>query len=242
MSEPPAALVSGASSGIGLAIATVLAEEGHRVTLTARRADKLDAACRELRARGHEVQAVASRIGAGPEVEATVVQAHEQRYGRLDVLVNNVGVATSAPIAEMPEHKIDLQLAVNVRSVIAFYRAGLPLLRAAAGEHGTALVVNTASASARSPRPSLSVYAATKAAVIGFTDAMNVEIGGEGIKSCALCPGYVATSMTEHIDEVPAAEMIEPGDVGEMVRALLRLSAACVVPRIDFERPGGKTW
>jgi NAD(P)-dependent dehydrogenase (short-subunit alcohol dehydrogenase family) len=236
------AIVTGGSSGIGLSIARVLGEEGHGVTLVARRPEPLEAAAESLRSAGVDVLVVPANLGDA-DAASLVVAAHEERFGRLDVLVNNAGVGVSAPIAEMTDKRIDLQLDVNLRSVIRFYRAAVPLLRAAAAEHRGALVVNTASASGKAPEALVSVYSASKAAVIAFTHAMNKELGDEGIKSCALCPGFVDTPLIEYAhDKVPPGEMIQPGDVAEIVRALLRLSPFCVVPEVDFQRPGGKIW
>jgi short-subunit dehydrogenase len=85
----------------------------------------------------------------------------------------------------------------------------------------------------------LSVYSATKAAVIGYTQAMNRELAGEGVKSVALCPGFVDTPMSDFIKEqITADEMITTEDVAQSVRFLLRLSPNCIVPEIGFERPG----
>ena len=98
-------------------------------------------------------------------------------------------------------------------------------------------MVNLSSVAGKSGQPWLSVYSATKAGVIGFTQAMNRELNGDGIKSVALCPGFVDTPMTDFVKEQVAPEdMIRPADIAEMVRALLRLSPACVVPEIVFER------
>ena len=132
-----------------------------------------------------------------------------------------------------------MQLGVNLRSYILFYREALPMLRAAAKESGKAIVVNTASIAGKSGQAWLSVYSATKFGVVGFTQAMNKELGGDGIKSCALCPGFVDTPMTEFVKgQVPAEEMIQPSDLAESVRLLLKVSPACVIPEIVFERPG----
>jgi short-subunit dehydrogenase len=114
------------------------------------------------------------------------------------------------------------------------------LLRAAGAEHGKALVVNMSSISGKYGEPWLSVYSATKAGVVGFTEAMNKELGGEGIKSCALCPAFVDTAMTEFVKETVAAnDMIRAEDIAEAVKMLLALSPACVIPEIIFQPPGG---
>jgi NAD(P)-dependent dehydrogenase (short-subunit alcohol dehydrogenase family) len=237
MSSERAAIVTGASSGIGLAIARMLAQEGHGVTMAARRPEKLAAAADELRADGLDVHPVAASLGDEAEI-VRVVAAHADRYGRLDVLVNNAGVGLGAPIDDYPTKHLDLQLAVNLRATIIFYRECTEMLRAAGAEHRNALVINSASIAGKRGQAWLSIYSATKAGVITFTEAMNSELGGAGIKSCALCPGFVDTAMTDFVkDRVSAEDMIQPTDIAEMVRALLRLSPAAVVPEIQFVRP-----
>jgi NAD(P)-dependent dehydrogenase (short-subunit alcohol dehydrogenase family) len=233
-----AAIVTGASRGIGLAIARMLGEEGHALTLTSRRPENLDAAAGELRDAGFEVETVAGNM-AGEEDVQRVVAAHRDRYGRLDVLVNSAGVGIGAPVGEIETKRLDLQLDVNLRAIVLFYREAADLLRAAGAEHGNALVVNLASIAGKSGQGWLSVYSATKAAVVGWTQAMNKELNSEGVKSVALCPGFVDTDMTEFIREhVKPQEMIRPEDIAESVRFLLRVSPACVVPEIVFQRPG----
>jgi NAD(P)-dependent dehydrogenase (short-subunit alcohol dehydrogenase family) len=233
-----AALVTGASSGIGLAIAHVLGEEGHGLTVAARRPDKLEAAARELRESGFEVAAVAGNM-ADEEDVARVVAAHRERYGRLDVLVNGAGVGVGAPVGDMLTKRVDLQLDVNLRAPMLFYREAADLLRAAGAEHRSALVVNIASISGKAGEAWLSVYSATKAGLIGFTQAMNKELNGDGIKSVALAPGFVDTPMADFIrEQIPAEEMIRTSDIAESVRFMLRLSPWCVVPEIVFQRPG----
>jgi NAD(P)-dependent dehydrogenase (short-subunit alcohol dehydrogenase family) len=167
-----------------------------------------------------------------------VVAAHRERYGRLDVLVNNAGVGIGEAVGELTTKKVDLQLATNLRSTILFYRECRELLGAAGAEHRNALVVNMASIAGRSGQPWLSVYGATKAAIINFSQAMDKELAQEGIKSTALCPGFVDTAMTEFVKgQVPAEKMITTADIAEAVRFLLRLSPNCIVPDITFARP-----
>ena len=233
-----AALVTGASSGIGLAIARMLGEEGHGLTVAARRPEKLAGAAEQLREAGFEVEEVAGNMSDEADVQR-VVAAHRDRWGRLDVLVNNAGVGIGAAVGEMQTRRVDMQLDVNLRAVILFYRECAELLRAAGAEHRNALVVNTSSLSGKSGQAWLSVYSATKAAVIGWTQAMNKELNGDGIKSVALCPGFVDTAMTEFIREhVPQEQMILPEDIAESVRFVLRTSPNCVIPEIVFQRPG----
>ncbi|MGH2833083.1 MAG: SDR family NAD(P)-dependent oxidoreductase [Solirubrobacteraceae bacterium] len=233
-----AAIVTGASSGIGLAIARVLAEEGHGVTMAARRAEKLDSAVKELQQAGFDVHAVAGALSEESEIQK-VVAAHRERYGRLDVLVNNAGVGIGAPVGEIQTKYLDMQLSVNLRSIVLFYRECHDLLLAAAAEHNNALVINTASIAGKHGVPWTSVYAASKHGVVGWTDSMNKELSTQGIKSTALCPALVDTPMTDYAKGmVPPEQMIRTEDIAESVRFLLRTSPTCIVPEIMFTRPG----
>jgi NAD(P)-dependent dehydrogenase (short-subunit alcohol dehydrogenase family) len=233
-----AAIVTGASRGIGLAIAEVLGEEGYALTLTARKPDVLEQTAEHLREKGHEVDHIAVNVADADAIPA-VVNRHRERFGRLDVLVNNAGVGIGAAVAEQDPKYVGMQLDVNLRAIILFYRECAEMLRAAGAEHRKALVVNLASIAGKSGQPWLSVYSATKAGVIGYTQAMNKELTSDGIRSVALCPGFVDTDMTDFVKQsVDAAEMIRPEDIAEAVRFILRLSPACVVPEIVFERPG----
>jgi NAD(P)-dependent dehydrogenase (short-subunit alcohol dehydrogenase family) len=233
-----AALVTGGSSGIGLAIARALGEDGYGVTIAARRPDKLEAAAEELRSAGLDVLAVAAQMTEEEEI-VRVVSEHRERWGRLDVLVNNAGVGIGGAIEDYPTKKIDMQLDLNLRGVIVATREGLPMLREAGKEHGKALIVNTASVAGKAGQGWLSIYSATKAGVIGFSQATQSELGDAGIQVTALCPGFVDTPMTDFVKgQVEADDMIRPEDIAESVRFLLRTSRACLVPEIVFLRPG----
>jgi NAD(P)-dependent dehydrogenase (short-subunit alcohol dehydrogenase family) len=235
-----AALITGASSGIGFAVAKLLCEEGWGVTLAARRPEKLEAAASELADAGHEVQHVAGNLGEEDDIRR-VVAAHRDRFGRLDLLMNNAGVGIGEPVGELTTKKVDIQIATNLRSIPLFYRECLDMLKAAGAEHRNALVINTSSLSGKQGEAWLSVYSATKHGVIGFTQAMNKELANDGIKSTALAPGFVDTPMTDFIKGmVPADGMIQVSDIAESVRFLLKLTPGCVVPEIVFERPGGE--
>jgi NAD(P)-dependent dehydrogenase (short-subunit alcohol dehydrogenase family) len=233
-----AAIVTGASRGIGLALADALGEEGFGLTITARKPESLEHAAEQLRSRGFEVQQLAANMADEAAIRS-LVEAHRERFGRIDVLVNNAGVGIGAAASEQQTKYIDMQLAVNLRAIVLFYRECTELLRVAAHEHQRALVVNLASIAGKSPQPWLSVYSATKAAVIAYTQAMNKELVAEGVKSVAFCPAFVDTDMTDYVKgAVPAEEMLRTSDIVEALRFLLRVSPACVVPEIIFERRG----
>ena len=233
-----AALITGASSGIGLAIAKVLGEDGHALTVSGRRAEKLEAAAEGLRAEGIELNSVPANMVNEEEV-VSLVESHRERFGRLDVLVNNAGVGIGSEMGSIQTKHLDMQLAVNLRSYIIATREALPMLREAGGEHGKALVVNTASVAGKWGQGWVSVYSATKAGVVGFSQATQREVDAQGVQVTAFCPGLVDTPMTEWArGSVKQEAMIQPEDIAEGVRLLLRTSPNCRVPEIIFSRTG----
>jgi NAD(P)-dependent dehydrogenase (short-subunit alcohol dehydrogenase family) len=231
-----AALITGGSSGIGLAVARALGQDGYGVTMSARRPDKLEQAAAALRDEGLDVLSVPANMADEDDIKA-MLAAHEERFGRLDILMNNAGVGIGGAIADAVTKKLDMQIAVNLRAVYLVTREAIPMLNAA-GADGGALIVNTASIAGKRPQGWLAAYSATKAAVIALTEATNMELAADGVRCTAICPGFVDTAMTEWIrNEVPPSEMIQPEDVAEVVRCVLRLSPACIVPEVMMVRP-----
>jgi NAD(P)-dependent dehydrogenase (short-subunit alcohol dehydrogenase family) len=219
-----AALVTGGSSGIGLAIARMLRDEGFELTLAARTREKVDAAARDL-------DALAVQADVADESECRrIVDEHRRRYERLDVLVNSAGVGIAGPIDELETKHTDVQLNVNLRGLMLVTAAALPLLREARG-----LIVNIASIAGTTPSPRLPVYGATKAAVIQFTNTLNRAEEAHGVRATALSPGFVDTPMTEWAP-VPKERMIRPEDCAEIVRTLLRISPHARIPHVVIER------
>jgi NAD(P)-dependent dehydrogenase (short-subunit alcohol dehydrogenase family) len=233
-----AALITGGSSGIGLAIARSLGEDGYAVTISGRRPEKLEAAARGLAEAGIEVHHHPAQMTSEEEIVA-LFAAHRDRFGRLDVLANNAGVGIGEAIDSLSAKKVDIQIGANLRGLILATREGISMLRDAGAEHGKALIVNTASIAGKSGQGWLSVYSATKAGVIGFSQATQKECQADGIQVTAFCPGFVDTPMTEFVREhVGQEKMIRPEDIAEAVRFLLATSPACLVPEIVFTRPG----
>jgi NAD(P)-dependent dehydrogenase (short-subunit alcohol dehydrogenase family) len=221
-----AALITGGSSGIGLAIAQALREDGFELTLASRTQEKVQAAAEELGA-----LAVVANVADADDCRR-LVEEHRDRHGRLDALVNSAGVGIAGDIDQLPLKQIDVQLDVNLRGLMLVTAAALPLLRET---HG--LIVNLASIAGTMGTPFLPVYGATKAAVIQFTDTIN---GGEqehGVRATAISPGFVDTPMTDW-NPVPKEEMIRPEDCAEIVRLLLRLSPHARIPHVVVERLG----
>ena len=233
-----AALITGGSSGIGLAIARALGEDGHALTVSARRPEKLEEAVSGLADAGLEVNAVPANMAREEDVTA-LARAHRERYGRLDVLVNNAGVGIGGAIADQETKKLDMQLNVNLRAVYLMTRECIPLLKEAGAEHRKALIVNVSSIAGKHGQGWLAAYSATKAGVVGLTQATHAELSGDGVQATALCPGFVDTAMTDWVKEnVRPEDMIQPEDIAAAVRFLLGTSPACIVPEMQFIRPG----
>jgi NAD(P)-dependent dehydrogenase (short-subunit alcohol dehydrogenase family) len=237
-----AALVTGGSSGIGLAIARALAQDGYGVTVNGRRPDKLEAAIEDLQSENLDVHGVAANVADEDEIKR-LVKEHMDKYGRLDVLINNAGIGIGAAIADAETKKLDMQIGVNLRGVYLVLRECIPMLKEAGAEHRKALVVNTASIAGKYGQGWLSMYSATKFAVVGLSQAAHKELAGDGIQVTAFCPGFVATPMTDWTEAqgISKDDMIMPEDIAEAVRFLLRTSPACLVPEIQFVRPGDNT-
>jgi NAD(P)-dependent dehydrogenase (short-subunit alcohol dehydrogenase family) len=223
-----AALVTGGSSGIGLAIARMLHAEGFAVSLAARTRENVEAAAEEIGA-----LAIVADVADADDCRR-IVDEHRELHSRLDVLVNSAGVGVAGPVDELAVKYVDLQLNVNLRGLMLVTAAALPLLREARG-----LIVNLASIAGTIPSPRLPVYGATKAAVIQFTNTLNRGEEGHGVRAIAISPGFVDTPMTEWAP-VPPAEMIRPEDCAEVVRALLRLSPYARIPHVVIERVAAK--
>jgi short-subunit dehydrogenase len=175
----PSALVTGASSGIGLEIARILAPD-HDVTLAARSADKLDALAAEIG--GARVVAVDLSEAAGPRKLVAELPA-------VDVLVNNAGFGDWGPFASASETRLDEMIELNVGALTRLARAYLPGML----ERGSGRVMNVASTAAFQPGPLMAVYYATKAYVLSFSEALAEETRGSGVTVTALCPGPTAS-------------------------------------------------
>ena len=231
-----AALITGGSSGIGLAVARALGEDGYGVTVAARRPDKLEAAAAELRDAGLEVLSIAANMADEDDIKR-MLSEHRERFGRLDFLMNNAGLGIGGAIADAETKKLDMQLDVNLRAVYLVTREAIPMLKEAGAKDG-AMIVNTASIAGKQPQGWLAAYSATKAGVIALTEATAKEIAAGGVRCTSICPGFVDTPMTEWIrGQVAQTDMIRPEDVAEVVRCLLRLSPACMVPEVMMIRP-----
>ena len=221
-----AALITGGSSGIGLAIARALKAEQFALTLVSRTREKVEAAAAELGA-----DAVAADVSDDSDCRR-LVGDHVARHGRIDVLVNSAGVGIAGRIDELQPKHLDLQLDVNLRGLMLVTAAALPALRETRG-----LIVNLASIAGTIAAAHLPVYAASKAAVISFTRSLNEAEEEHGVRATALSPGFVDTPMAQWSGLGPD-EMIQPEDCAKVVRLLLKLSPRARIPNVVIERLG----
>ncbi|HJS49205.1 MAG TPA: SDR family oxidoreductase [Gaiellaceae bacterium] len=217
------ALVTGGSSGLGLALARMLRAEGYDLTLVARRPEPLEEAAAELGA-----LAVAANLADADECTRAVA-AHAERHGGMNVLVNSAGLGIMSSFADQDTKRIGLQLDVNLRATMIVTREALPLLRAAHGH-----VITLASIAGMIPTPGLAVYGATKAALISLTSSINREEAEYGVRATTISPDFVATRMTDWTG-LRAEEQIQPDDIAALVRTVLYLSPRARIPNIVVE-------
>ncbi|MBL8351271.1 MAG: SDR family NAD(P)-dependent oxidoreductase [Burkholderiaceae bacterium] len=189
----PIALITGASSGIGEALAHRFARAGHALVLVARGADRLDALAAQLSAE-HGVKAWARAADlAAPGAAAALAAAMKRERRTVDVLVNNAGVLEHGPFVAMAAQRHQQLVDLNVSGLTAMLAAFVPGMVA----RGSGRVLNVASIAAFQPVPSLATYAATKAYVLSLTESLSEELQGSGVTVTALCPGITATRMLE---------------------------------------------
>jgi NAD(P)-dependent dehydrogenase (short-subunit alcohol dehydrogenase family) len=204
----------------------MLRDEGFDLTLASRTQAKVEAAAAELGA-----LAVVANV-ADEDDAIRIVREHRERFGGLDMLVNSAGLGIAGTAESLQAKHIDLQFGVNVRGLLLVTREAIPLLKESRG-----WIVNLASIAGTFPTPILTVYGATKAAVIALTRSVNAELDTDGVRAIAICPGYVDTPMADWAG-LEGAEMIQPGDCAEIVRMCLRLSPSARIPQVIVERVG----
>ncbi len=187
-------LITGASSGIGAATARLFAHQGYRVVLAARRLDRLESLSREIRTSGGDALAVSADITRQDEIEHLVLAALEH-YGRIDLLLNNAGFGRLDWLEKLdPLEDIEAQIRVNLLGTVQMTRAVLPHMLAQRSGH----IINMASMASFVATPTYSIYAASKYALRGFTDALRREVQPLGIHVSGIYPGAVTTEFSEH--------------------------------------------
>lgn len=238
------ALVTGASRGIGEAVARRLAARGSDLTISARSIEPLERLAVELcHQHGVRVNPVAADM-ADEDGVRSLAASHRASYAALDLLVLNAGMGAIGAFAEYPVRRLDTMFAVNLRSAYVLTQELLPLLRSAGIERPQGgRVIAVASTTGIVGEPLNSAYGATKAALISWCETLSTEESAGGVSATAVCPGYVATAMTERLAErVPLDQMLPVDDVAEAIVSITRLSKRSVVPSFVLTRPGPHLW
>jgi NAD(P)-dependent dehydrogenase (short-subunit alcohol dehydrogenase family) len=196
------ALITGGGRGIGRAVAHVFAREGASLALVARTASEVERVAAEMRAEfGVETFGAACDVSDAAAVKRAFVDLFE-KFGRgCDVLVNNAGVAESAPLVKTDDEMWQRHLAINLTGTFLCTRAALPAMI----ERGWGRIINVASIAAKTGAPYIAAYAASKHGVLGLTRSVALEVAMKGVTVNAICPGYVDTDMTTRaLDNIEA--------------------------------------
>jgi NAD(P)-dependent dehydrogenase (short-subunit alcohol dehydrogenase family) len=200
MLEGKVAFITGASMGIGSGIARVFSQEGAKLVLAARSA-KTEQLARELSKTGPEAIGVSMDVTSRASIKAAVQRAVEH-FGTIDILVNNAGVCRLGPFETMNDEDRDFHFEVNIKGVWNVTREVLPFLK---GKQGKIVIMSSVTGDMVAD-PGEVAYATSKAALVGFTKSLAVELAPLGITVNAICPGYVLTPMAEAIAQQSTAE------------------------------------
>jgi short-subunit dehydrogenase len=193
----PVIIITGASSGIGAATARRLAQEHVCLTLAARRENRLQTLSKELEASGSEALVVPTDVTKTADIQR-MLKATLDRWGRVDVLLNNAGISFDEPLVNLEPDNIRAEVAVNLLAVIECSQAVLPvMLRQKAGH-----IINIASLEGLIASPGNSVYCATKFGVFGFSDSLRRQLHGSGVHVSAVCPGYTPSEITPRLKAI----------------------------------------
>ena len=234
MSSSPAIIITGASSGIGAATARVFADRGYRVTLAARRLERLEALAQEIKSAGGEALSVATDVTQLNDIR-NLVQTTLNEFGQIDVLFNNAGFGRLDWLENLdPVKDIEAQFRVNLLGVILTAQAVVPHMIERRAGH----IINMGSIAGLVATPTYTVYSASKFAVRGFTEALRREVGIYGVHVSGIYPGGVATEFNQHTGArrktgatTPSSLLLSPEDVAQEVWKLVkRPRRTAVVP------------
>jgi dehydrogenase/reductase SDR family protein 4 len=218
------AIVTGASRGIGRAIAEVFAREGARVVICGRKQETLDQVAAEI---GPLVKPIACHVGRAEEIEKMVAMAAHE-FGHIDILVNNAATNISfEPCLEIDEVQFDKMIEINLKSAFRLVQAIAPGMR----DRGSGSIINIASIAGLRPQLYSLLYSMTKAALIMMTQSYALELGAKGVRVNAIAPGLIQTVLSEHywkdeaqrdavIGKQPIQRLGQPPDVAELALLL----------------------
>ncbi|MGC9185683.1 MAG: SDR family oxidoreductase [Thiomonas sp.] len=211
-------VITGASSGLGEATARLLAAQGARVVLGARRSERIEALATELKTNGAQALAVTTDVTDAAQVQA-LVDAAVRTFGRIDVMLNNAGLMPHSPLERRKIADWDRMIDVNLKGVLYGIAAALPAMQAQKSGH----IINVSSVAGHKVRPGSAVYAATKHAVLALSEGLRQEVKPWNIRTTVISPGAVATELPDSITEP---------DMAEAVRQIYRVA----IPAESFAR------
>ena len=227
------ALVTGASRGIGLAIARLLGQIGARISICGRNSVTLEQAASSLRGEGIETVAIQADVASAADV-SNLVRRTQEELGAIDILVNNAGIGRFGPFHEFGEADWDAVLGTNLKSVFLVSRAVVPeMIRRQAGH-----IVNISSLAGKHTFAGGTIYCASKWGLMGLSGSMAEDLRGYGIRVSVICPGSVATEFSGH-NHKNVSQMLQPQDIAHAVEALVTQSAGSFISEVHI-RPTRK--
>ena len=227
------ALVTGASRGIGLAIARRLAQMGASVGMCGRDPDRIKSAGRELQSEGANILAVPADVSHAADIESLVKET-EKALGPIEFLVNNAGIGYFGPTHEAAEANWDAVVDTNLKSVFLLSKAVAPGMI----QRKTGHIINIASLAAKNAFAGGGIYCASKWGLLGLTQCMAEDLRPHGIRVSAICPGSVATDFSPHAGKDPR-KMLQPDDIAHAVETLVTQEPQSFISEISL-RPTQK--
>jgi len=227
------ALITGASRGIGFAVARRLGRMGARVSICGRDQAKLDQSASSLRSEGIETLAVQADVRRGDQI-SSLVHKTQQGVGPIDILVNNAGIGVFGPFHEFGEADWNNVIDTNLKSVFLMCRAVAPeMIRRQTGQ-----IINISSLAGKNTFANGAIYCASKWGLMGLSGSMAEDLRGYGIRVSAICPGSVATEFSGHGGKDPS-KLLQPDDVAHAVAALVTQTAGSFISEVHL-RPTRK--
>lgn len=238
------AIVTGGGSGIGRAACLAFDAVGAKVVVASRTGSKADAVATEINAQGGEAVAVQADVSRGDDVRRMIAAA-ESTFGGLDILFNNAGISPNGTVTSISEEEWDECIAVDLRSVFLGAKYAIPIMQ----QRGGGVILNTAGTLGIRPCRDKAAYGAAKAGVINLTKAIALDYARDGIRCNVICPGYVDTPLTAHIEAAardafldasqPLPGLIQPEEVASLA-VYLASDAARMITGQTYVIDGGQ--
>ena len=236
--EGKVAIVTGAGRGIGRCIALNLAGHGARVALAARTAAELEAVRAEIEALGGQAASFPTDVSRETEV-ISLVRHSVERFGRLDIVINNAGIGVFGPLVETTTQAWDQLMAVNVRGPFLVCREAIPYLK----QHPLTFIININSVVGLKGYADQAAYSASKHAVMGMTKALAKEVHKDGIRVHAICPGVVDTEMGGQVrPDLDRSVLMQPQEIADIVLFLVTRQGNAVIDEIQVRRAASTPW